>query len=205
MFQPGCTIGSFQDTHCTAFRVVLPACLRFWHVQRVHRVCADDSLTAEDIGDAFEALLRNMYRESPAAATPPPAQGLVKATPAAVEHVQELFVMLQPSSKQQQQFEQAAGRLSGLAAGDVRMARFWLDYEVRMPLCSVKPATVGLAAGGTICLTQQWRSYIRSVLLVFQDGQQDCFGECWTGGQVQPVVLQRISHQAVGVNAARSQ
>jgi hypothetical protein len=97
----------------------------------VDRVCADDSLTAEDISDAFEALLKNIHGENPAASSAALAQGLVKGIPAAVEHVEELFLMLQPSSQQQQQFEQAAGRLSGLAAGDVRVARFWLDYEVR--------------------------------------------------------------------------
>lgn len=112
-----------------------PACVCacLCDMQRVHRVCADDSLTAEDITDAFEALLsstRSATADTAAAASTTPAQGLIKALPAAVQHVQELFLMLQPSSKQQQQFAQAAGRLGGLAAGDVRVARFWLDYQV---------------------------------------------------------------------------
>jgi hypothetical protein len=98
-------------------------------------VSADASLTAEDVQDAFEALLTNIPSVACAApatpAGPLSAASLAQAIPAAAEHVRELYLLLQPSTEQQQQFDESVGRLVQLKPGDMLVARFWLAYEVR--------------------------------------------------------------------------
>lgn len=96
---------------------------------------ADASLTAEDTQDAFEVLLNNI----PSAACVMPATpagplfaaSLAQLVPAAAKHVRELYVLLLPSTEQQEQLEESVRHLGELQPGEVAVARFWLAYEVR--------------------------------------------------------------------------
>lgn len=94
--------------------------------QRIRRVCADPALTADDVQDAFQALLCSISSPAPVGLPTVPST----AVSAAAEHVRELYLLLEPSHEQQQQFDKMVVQLASRAAQDLQLSRFWLAYEV---------------------------------------------------------------------------
>jgi hypothetical protein len=106
-------------------RVWCTVLLLYFSTQRIRRVCADPTLTAEDAQDAFEALLCSISTAPVGLITVPAA-----AVSAAAEHVRELYLLLEPSEEQQQRLDRLVVLLGSRAATDLQLSRFWLAYEV---------------------------------------------------------------------------
>jgi hypothetical protein len=80
-----------------------------------------------------DAALQQLLKNTAAISTPNESAGALQALPVAVEHVRQLFWMLEPSQSKQQRYEVGVQRLLALVAPEHSVVRYWLDYEVRRP------------------------------------------------------------------------
>lgn len=103
---------------------------RIFHnrVQRLIQVPFADASEAYRLDNTLDAVLQ---QSDPATLLVPDAESAAAAVPAAMRHVEQLQLMLDPSAEQRQELQMASVVVGqGMPPRDVRIERFWNDYEV---------------------------------------------------------------------------